>query len=278
MERIAITGGKGGTGKSTFAILLASELLKRGKKVVLCDADVECPNDHLMLGADLKKPDTIYQDFPVIDGEKCTRCGKCVENCRFNALFRIGDNPPEVVKNLCCGCGLCWGICPEGAISARKEPCGESFACRISEGLWLVTGRSLAGVEETGPIVAEAKRRALKLAEESGADCLLVDSAAGTHCSVINALTDAEKAYVVTEPTPLGAHDSRQIIRLLGVIGVPAELVLNKSGVARDEIIETVAKELDVDIAHRIPYSEALVEAYSKGKLMDFEMGGEKKQ
>jgi len=272
MKRIVITGGKGGTGKSTFAILLASKLVRQGKKVVLCDADVECPNDYLMLAVDLKKPKTIYQDFPVIDNEKCTRCDKCVENCRFNALFRIGDKAPQVVKNLCCGCGLCWGICPEGAISARKEPCGESFAEKVSDNFWLVTGRSLAGVEETGPIVAETKRRALELAREVKADFLLVDTAAGTHCSVINALIGSELAYVVTEPTPLGAHDSRQIIRLLGIIAIPVELVLNKSGVARDEVIERIAEEFDVKITYKVPYSEELVRAYSKGKLMEFKL------
>jgi len=272
MKQIAVTGGKGGTGKSTFAILLTSKLMKQGKKVVLCDADVECPNDHLILGVDLKEPKTIYQDFPVIDDEKCTRCDKCVENCRFNALFRIGDQAPQVVRNLCCGCGLCWGICPENAISSEKEPCGESFASRISDGFWLVTGRSLAGVEETGPIVLETKRRAIELARKVRADFLIVDTAAGTHCSVINALTNSELAYVVTEPTPLGAHDSRQIIRLLTIINIPVELVLNKSGVANDKIIERIAEEFDVKIGYRIPYSEELVRAYSTGRLKEFKL------
>lgn len=267
MRQISITGGKGGTGKSTFSILLALKLAREGKRVVLCDADVECPDDNLILGADLGDSETIYQDFPEIDESKCTRCRKCVDECRFNALFQVDDKPPQVVKNLCCGCGLCWGVCPEGAISVRKEPCGESFTARVSERLWLVTGKSVAGVEETGPIVAETKKRAAKLAEEVGADSLLIDTAAGTHCSVINALTGSEMAYVVTEPTPLGAHDSQLMLELLGIIGVPAKLVLNKSGVARDELIEDLAKEKGIEIAHRMPYSEDLVRAYSTGKL-----------
>ena len=50
---IASTGGKGGTGKSTFAVLLALKLSKRGEKVVLCDCDVECPNDYLLLNLSL---------------------------------------------------------------------------------------------------------------------------------------------------------------------------------------------------------------------------------
>jgi MinD superfamily P-loop ATPase len=49
MQKIAITGGKGGTGKSTVAILMANKFAKEGKKVLLCDCDVECPNDYLLL-------------------------------------------------------------------------------------------------------------------------------------------------------------------------------------------------------------------------------------
>lgn len=272
MQQIAITGGKGGTGKSTFAILLAMKLLREGNRVVLCDADVECPNDHLILGVDLEDSKTIEQGYPDIDSEKCGRCGKCVDSCRFNALFQIKEQAPQLVKNLCCGCGLCWGICPEGAIGVKQEACGESFSVEVVEGLWLVTGRSLPGVEETGPIVRETKERALELGLGVKADVVLVDTAAGTHCSVINALTGAELAYLVTEPTPLGAHDSRLMLKLLGVIGIKTEIVLNKAGVANDAVIEELAEEQDVKIVHRVPYSEGLVEAYSKGGLKEFKL------
>jgi MinD superfamily P-loop ATPase len=262
MQQIAITGGKGGTGKSSFAILLALKLSREGKRVVLCDADVECPNDYLILGTKQNSPEAIYQDYPEIDADKCTRCGKCVESCRFNAMFRVGDEP-QVVKNLCCGCGLCWAICPAGAISVKREPCGASFVDAVSERLWLVTGRSLPGIEETGPIVRDTKARALELAEKVGADFLLVDTAAGTHCSVINALIGSELAYLVAEPTPLGVHDSGIMLDLLKIIGIPSEIVLNKSGIARDELIEGMAKTREVKIAYRVPYSEELVKAYS---------------
>ena len=121
MRRIAITGGKGGTGKSTVAVLLALKLAREGRKVVLCDADVECPDDHLILGAKLKDAEPIYQEYPKIDETKCTKCGKCVEECRFNALFRIRDDAPELIKNLCTGCGLCWGLCPGGLYQSRRS-------------------------------------------------------------------------------------------------------------------------------------------------------------
>ena len=72
---VAVTGGKGGTGKSTFAILLANKLRARGEKVVLADLDVECPNDHLLLGLSLRKPfDFVFKNFPVLDKRKCRRC------------------------------------------------------------------------------------------------------------------------------------------------------------------------------------------------------------
>ncbi len=49
IKKIAITGGKGGTGKSTFSVLLANKLIKQGHRVALVDVDVECPNDYLLL-------------------------------------------------------------------------------------------------------------------------------------------------------------------------------------------------------------------------------------
>ena len=52
--KIAVTGGKGGTGKSMVATSLAIEFA-RNKKILLVDADAECPNDHLLLSIKRKK-------------------------------------------------------------------------------------------------------------------------------------------------------------------------------------------------------------------------------
>ena len=48
MKTIAVTGGKGGTGKSTIAVSLSVVMSEKGR-VLLTDADVECPNDHLII-------------------------------------------------------------------------------------------------------------------------------------------------------------------------------------------------------------------------------------
>jgi len=85
---IGVTGGKGGVGKSTFAILLLCELLKKNKKVLLCDCDVECPNDYLLLGEKLiNSVQKIFGTFPKLDKRKCRKCGICAQTCRNNAIF-----------------------------------------------------------------------------------------------------------------------------------------------------------------------------------------------
>ena len=47
---IAVTGGKGGVGKTTVAVNLAVALAARGREVLLLDADLGLANVDVMLG------------------------------------------------------------------------------------------------------------------------------------------------------------------------------------------------------------------------------------
>jgi MinD superfamily P-loop ATPase len=100
MKKIAITGGKGGTGKSTIAVLLALKHAKQGKKIILVDCDVECPNDYLILGEKIGKPQKkVYTQFPKISEDKCLKCGKCVNVCQEHALFNYPKKFLRLLKN-----------------------------------------------------------------------------------------------------------------------------------------------------------------------------------
>ncbi len=56
----------------------------------------------------------------VIDQEKCTGCGLCVEVCSDAVIELIDGKAVATHKNSvfgCIGCGQCMAVCPEGAIS-----------------------------------------------------------------------------------------------------------------------------------------------------------------
>ncbi|MBN2100394.1 ATP-binding protein [Candidatus Dojkabacteria bacterium] len=269
MKEIAVTGGKGGTGKSTVAIMFAFKQIELGKKVLLVDCDVECPNDHILLGInELKNPVSKTTTFyPVIDDDKCTKCGLCVRSCRSSALFQPGDSVPVLNKDLCSSCGVCWNVCPSNAISKEEVVNGEIFRNDILDGLTLVTGRSIPGVRETSPVVEQVRDYIDGL--KSSFDLVVIDTAAGAHCTVMRALEDVEKAYSVTEPTPLGAHDLSVILRVLKVLKVPSDIVLNRSDIGNKALIDEVARKHGSNVCCEIPYDDDLARFYSEGNFLE---------
>ena len=123
---IGITGGKGGTGKSTVATALAFELAKE-HKVLLVDADVDCPNDHLLLNIKRDFHSTVEQRIPKWDFDKCTKCGLCGTVCKTNAIVSIKDKNPLFIQSQCNGCGACVLTCPVNAIGWSKKEIGTVF-------------------------------------------------------------------------------------------------------------------------------------------------------
>jgi len=270
MKNIAITGGKGGTGKSTFSIILANHFLGQEKKIFLVDLDVECPNDYILLNQDLKNPKGYtWAKFPKLDQRKCKKCGICAKACPENAIFQAKGQYPIFNLDLCSGCGLCHIKCPYNAIKFKKEKTGEIFVNQINNNLFLITGKSKPGLEETGPVVRQVKEFVMDLAQKQKPDLILFDTAAGTHCPVINALLNTDLAYIVTEPTPMGAYDFKLILSLCKKLKLPVKVVLNQSDLGDNSKLKNILTKENLKINISLPYSLKLAKAYSRGELLN---------
>jgi len=260
-RRIAITGGKGGTGKSTIATALALELAEKNK-VLLIDADVDCPNDHLILNIKRKKEKDIFQPIPKFNFKKCKKCGKCSEVCKENAIVFVKENYPLLIPEQCIGCSACMISCPYGAITKDKKKIGTIYSGKIKN-LDFLSAETEIGVEEESPVVNALKEQAKK--KEKKYDFILIDTSPGTHCNVISALSGVDLAFCITEPTPLGQHDLKLILQLLEKLEIPSEIILNRVGIGNKKLIQEIAKKFKAEIIAEIPYSEKILQAYSKG-------------
>jgi len=265
MKSIAVTGGKGGTGKSTIAILMAYYYLSKGLKVILADCDVECPNDSIIIGRSLKnEKEKTYAIYPKIDKKKCNLCGKCIKSCKQNAIYKAGG-VIKIEEMLCSSCGVCFHVCPRGAISKKKDINGKIFEDDITKEFKLVTGRSEIKVRETSPIVNEVRKYVAEYGNDY--DICIIDTAAGTHCTVIQALEDMDEVFIVTEPTPLGVHDLKLMLELTKVLGLKRRIVINKSNLGKTGNIYNLAKKYKSDVYLEVPYDKKIEEIYMKGEF-----------
>jgi MinD superfamily P-loop ATPase len=263
--KIAVTGGKGGTGKSTVATSLAC-ILSKERKVLLVDADVDCPNDHLILGVKRKKVRDVFQPVPVFDFSKCRKCGRCAEVCREKAIIFFKDKFPVFIPEQCIGCSSCMIACPFGAIGKGKKKIGAVYSGKQRD-FGFLSAETEIGVEEESPVVNSLKE--YSKGKEGNYDFVLVDTSPGTHCNVISALQGCDLALCVTEPTPLGAHDLRLSLDLLKILKIPAKIVLNKSDVGDKKEIEKLVKKYRAGIIGEIPYSRKIIKAYSRGEVIE---------
>jgi len=265
--KIAITGGKGGTGKSTIATALAYKLAKK-HKVLLLDLDVDCPNDDLILGVKIKKIEDVRIMIPKFDYKKCVKCGLCSKICREHAIVFVKGKYPFVIPEQCTGCKACKIACPRNAISESKQKIGEILIGK-KKNLTLIGGKMKPGIEESSLIVNAVKKYAKTY--EKNYDYVIIDTAAGTHCPVISALLGCDIAFAVTEPTPLGQHDLSLILKLIKKLKIKTSVILNRSDIGNKRIIKNFVRKYKTKIIASIPYSKEILEAYSQGKPIENE-------
>lgn len=82
-RRIVITSGKGGVGKTTICANLGVRLAKKGKRVVMLDADVGLNNLDVLMGVENK---VVYDIFDVLSG-RCTVKQALIEDMFIPNLF-----------------------------------------------------------------------------------------------------------------------------------------------------------------------------------------------
>jgi MinD superfamily P-loop ATPase len=102
---------------------------------------------------------------------------------------------------------------------------------------------------------------------DGGHRALIVDGPPGIGCSVISAVSGADLALIVAEPTLAGIHDMRRAIQTALHFRVPALVFLNKWDIypAGAQEIERFCRQEQIDVVGRIPYDPAVIEAVVHG-------------
>jgi len=258
MQELVVLSGKGGTGKTV--VLASFAALSRSK--VLCDCDVDAADLHLLLHPTVEETHEFWgRPLAEIDLEKCSRCGLCVDICRFNAIqdFRVD-------RFACEGCGLCREVCPQEAVSMRENLAGHWYVSDTRYGP-LVHARLGPGKESSGELVAVVRGRARSIARDQGAEYILSDGPPGIGCPVISSLSNANLALLVSEPSLSGVHDLERVLAVCGHFGVTALVCINKHDL--DEVatrrIRYCCHQAGVEVAAMIPFDPEVTEAVVQG-------------
>lgn len=262
MKELVVISGKGGTGKTSLMAAFAA--LAENK--VLCDADVDAADLHLLMDPTIKE----HHDFQgggtaIINPDKCTQCGLCRDLCRWNA---VNENF-EVDSIECEGCGVCVDFCPEQAIDFSIKTCGEWFISDTRFGP-MVHARLGIAEENSGKLVTLVRQEAKKLAEKNKSDLLITDGPPGVGCPVIASVGGASAILIVAEPTISGFHDMERVAQLAAHFKVPGMVCVNKFDLNPDQTanIEKLARENNITVVGKIPFDPVFTKSMVQGQTV----------
>jgi MinD superfamily P-loop ATPase len=268
MKQVVILSGKGGTGKTSvsaaFAHLAASNALPL--RAVLADADVDAANLEFLLAPNiLEEHEFLGGQIAVINYDVCNDCGICQSVCRFDAVHET-QTGYEIDPIACDGCAACVYQCPCEAIQMHSQTAGQWFHAETNYG-HLFHAALRPAQENSGKLVTMVKQQARLLAMDEEDDLVIVDGPPGIGCPVISAVSGADLALIVTEPSAAGAHDMRRALETTAHFGVPATVCINKVDIYPEGAAEIQAfcREQGIRVVGEIPFDESVTQAMVQG-------------
>jgi len=257
--KIAISSGKGGTGKTFISTNISYVLSDMGENVTYLDCDVEEPNGHLFLKPDIYKTEEVNLLSPAaVDYDRCIKCGKCVRACTYNAIALVKEKF-LFFKNLCHVCGACKIVCPENAIIDKDRKIGE-----------IKHGKSKNidfhyGLLETGE-GGMTPRLIKKVKEYTGDNITILDSPPGTSCPVVETVKNADLCVLVTDPTPFGINDLKLAVDMCREMDKEPVIIVNRADYSNNEL-KKYCDEEKLEIIAEIPDERIIAECYSVGDM-----------
>jgi len=271
MKQLVILSGKGGTGKTSLTAAFA-HLASQGRfagKVILADADVDAANLELVLKTTPLET-AVFKGgkVAIIDQESCIGCGICQQVCRFDAI-NVVDGRYIVDPIACDGCSACFYQCPVHCIQMEEQVAGTFYASESGFGP-VFHADLYAGQENSGKLVTLVKQRARLKALDDGYDLVIVDGPPGIGCPVISAVSGADLALVVAEPTVSGTQDMTRALETLEHFGVPRLVCINKADISPEgtRTIERFCEERGISMVGHIPFDLAIPKALVAGKAI----------
>ncbi len=265
MKELIVLSGKGGTGKTSVSAAFASI----AENMVMCDADVDAADLHLLLDPDIqKRTDFKGGGIALINPDKCTQCGLCHELCKFGAVEET-EQGYEIDEIECEGCGVCVDLCPENAIDFPIKTCGEWYISDTRFGPMVHAKLGIAE-ENSGKLVALVRQEAKKIAEAKKLDLIITDGPPGIGCPVIASIGQATAVLIVAEPTVSGLHDMERVADLAAFFKVPAMVCINKYDLNDDQTdaIEKTAMDKNIEVVGNIPFDPDFTKSMIQGKTI----------
>ena len=259
--KIAISSGKGGTGKTLVATNLAAILASQGRQVTYLDCDVEEPNGHLFLKPKIEKEEEITLLSPIeVDDEKCTKCGKCAEGCAYNAIA-VARGKVLFFHELCHVCGACEIVCPTDAIITGIKKIGV-----------IKHGKSRGGIGFHYALLETAEggmspRLIQRVKACSGPGLNIYDSPPGTACPVVETVKDTDLVLLVTDPTPFSVNDLKLAVEMCRKLGQEPVVLVNRAEYLDDELKKYCA-QAKLKIIGEMPDDRQIAEVYSRGDMI----------